>query len=286
MNSAFVKRLAVIGDPISHSLSPLMQNAALQQLGLPIIYEAIRVSGNELKNFVQKQSAELLGFNVTIPHKTAIIPWLGGLSQAAQRIGAVNTVVKENNQWVGHNTDGAGYLASLQEEGLSVKQQNITLLGAGGAARAIAVAIADHGAKSIHIANRTQENAKKLAETLASIFPSIIFSISELQGADFEARLEATDLLVNTTSVGLKGRGEFSDFPWSRLKASSQVSDIVYRPRFTQFLQKAQQNGHKIHSGEGMLVHQGALALTLWTGRKPDVTLMRKVLLNKLNEED
>ncbi len=276
------KQLAVIGDPISHSLSPLIQSAAIKKLRIPYEYKALRVRPKELRRFMKGKSGELAGFNVTIPHKEAIIPFLDRLAFEAKSIGAVNTVMNRNGELIGFNTDGAGYLLSLEKDKkFYPRGKRITLLGAGGAARAIAVVLGLNGAKSLVIANRTISRARRLARDLKKHLPQVPISSCGLKGKEFETALKNTQLLINTTMVGMGGTA-FEDFPWKRLNPKALVSDIVYRPQITPFLKSARKAGHPIHPGEGMLVYQGALALELWTGKQPDVRLMRRVMLKAL----
>lgn len=277
-----VQKLAVIGDPISHSLSPAMQNAAIEKLGAPYLYQAIRVRSQGLKAFVQGRARQLAGFNVTIPHKEAIVPLLTRLDKQAALIGAVNTVVNRDGKLIGFNTDGAGYLTSLEaDKKFSPRKKRIVLLGAGGAARALAVVLTMADAKAITIANRSPARAEHLARELALRMPPSQFIACAQQGKDFEAALKTCDLLINTTRVGLNGTA-FPDFPWEKLNKRALVSDIVYTPRMTPFLKAAKRREHEIHTGEGMLVFQGALAFEIWTGLKPDAKLMRRELLRRL----
>jgi shikimate 5-dehydrogenase len=275
-------RLAVIGDPVSHSLSPLFQNAALKKLGLNWEYRALRVRAVELRAFMAGPAKQLAGFNVTIPHKESILPMMDRLSFEAQVIGAVNTVVIRNGERIGFNTDGSGYLLSLQQEKkLNPKSRHVTLLGAGGAARAIASVLCLNRVKSLTLANRSIGRGEALAGQLRGRFPKIEIFSCELWSGEFEAALRRSQLLVNTTSVGLHGSA-FENFPYAKLKKGALVSDIVYNPRLTPFLKAAKKAGHPIHSGEGMLAQQGALSLELWTGKVPDVKLMMRVLRKEL----
>jgi shikimate dehydrogenase len=277
-----IKQLAVIGDPVSHSLSPTMQNAAIERLELPFRYRAIRVRPGELPAFLQGKARLLEGFNVTVPHKEAIVPLLDRLAFEAELIGAVNTVLRRDGQWLGFNTDGAGYLMSLQADAqFRVRGKRVVLLGAGGAARGIAVALVLAKARHVLVANRTPERAESLVRDLAFRLGKEQLTASPLEGKEFEKELNRADLLINTTRVGLGG-GSFENFPWKKLKRDSLVSDIVYIPRLTPFLKAARKAKHPIHTGEGMLVYQGALALEIWTGAKPDPKLMRRAILKKL----
>ncbi len=278
-----IKQLAVIGDPVSHSLSPAMQNAAIERLELPYRYRAIRVKPGELPAFLKGKATLLEGFNVTVPLKEAIVPLLDRLAYEAELIGAVNTVLRREGKWLGFNTDGAGYLMSLHADAkFGVRGKRVVLLGAGGAARGIAVALTLAKAGHVLIANRTPARAEALVQDLGFRLGKDRLSASPLEGNDFEKELKRADLLINTTRVGLGG-SSFENFPWKKLKKSALVSDIVYIPRITPFLKTAKKSGHRIHTGEGMLVFQGALAFEIWTGVQPDPKLMRRAILKKLN---
>ncbi len=279
------KLLAVIGDPVAHSLSPVMQNAALKKLKLPYEYIPLRIKPEQLKEFAQTKAKRLLGFNITIPHKETILPFLDRLTFEAKLIGAVNTVLQENGKLVGFNTDGSGYLMSLErEKKFNPRNRDIVMLGAGGAARAIATILLLNQARSLVIANRSIQRAQALAQELSSHFKKQKIFWCGLEGNELKKYLKRTHLLINATSVGLKGT-HFIDFPWKDLYRQALVSDIVYAPQpMTSFLKEAKKAGHKIHTGEGMLVYQGALALEIWTGKKPDAYLMRRVLLKELKK--
>jgi len=186
---------------------------------------------------------------------------------------------------IGFNTDGAGYLQSLSEQKkFRAKGKNILILGAGGAARALATVLSLDRAKSITIANRTLERAQALVESLSRQSRECRIKSCELKGSELKKALSRAQLLINTTSVGLYGT-EFSYFPWERLNPKALVSDIVYNPRITPFLKIAKRRGHAIHTGEWMLVYQGALAFEMWTGMRPDVKLMHRTLLKALNKK-
>jgi shikimate dehydrogenase len=267
--------LGLLGDPVSHSKSPVMMNAALAELKAPYAYLAFRVSPSALEEAVRGLRAlDVKGWNVTIPHKVAIMEHLDGLDETAREIGAVNTVVKREGKWIGYNTDGAGYLRSLQEQvSFEPAEQRVVLLGAGGAARAVGYALAAAGVSSITVANRTVAKAEELAHHLSRYTQTKAVAVN-----DCRKEIEAATLIVNTTSVGMVPRTEEMPIPGEWLNAHHLVSDLVYHPRMTALLQVAKANGATIHTGEGMLLHQAALALELWLGKKAPVEVMRKVL--------
>jgi shikimate dehydrogenase len=199
-------------------------------------------------------------------------------------IGAVNTVVRRGNRLLGFNTDGDGYLESLRVQAkFSCRGKKIVILGAGGAARGLAVALAQAGAAKIHLANRTASKAMRLSRMLHRHFLSVNFSSSNLMGAAFDRVLNQAQLVINTTKVGLN-HSTFEEFPWKKIRRSTLISDIVYNPLVTPWLREAKRRGHSIHSGEGMLVFQGALSFLLWTGHEPDTRLMHRVVLRALRK--
>ncbi|MDX1386226.1 MAG: shikimate dehydrogenase [bacterium] len=283
MMSPKKKILAVIGDPVAHSLSPQMHNAALRALRLPFVYTKIHVLPEELKKFFRVEVPKLEGFNSTLPHKEKLFPFMDWVAPKARLIGAINTVVRRGKRLLGFNTDGDGFLVSLhQEQGFSLEQKNVCILGAGAAARSLGVAMATAGARRIIFHNRTIERGAKLAKYLKGHFPKVAFSYTGLEGTPFHQSLSKSDLLVNTTSLGL-GQTNFGEFPWQHLPHGVLVSDIVYNPRMTPFLRSAKSQGFVIHTGEGMLVHQGALSFLLWTGRVPDTELMHRTVIKSLS---
>lgn len=258
-------RLGLIGFPLSHSLSPVMHQAALRELSLPGTYELLETPLELLSERLGQVRREFCGVNVTVPHKEHVIPHLDGLSPEARAIGAVNTVVNESGRLIGHNTDAAGFLRGLEEAGIEYRGKRVLILGAGGAARGIAFALKPHAAE-IWIRNRTPIRAMELAEEFGLMF------VPEFS---LEGAVRECDLLINTTSVGLKDP-DTSPLPEGLLPQSGVVVDIVYNPPVTKLLRDAQARGLRTLGGLPMLVWQGALAFELWTGREPDVSVMYK----------
>jgi shikimate dehydrogenase len=282
MNKKKKQKLAIIGDPVAHSVSPQMQNAALRALRLPFVYKKIHVRPRALSSFLKKRARTLAGFNVTLPHKEKLLTQLDWVSPQARLIGAVNTVVRRDRRLLGFNTDGDGYLDSLRiHANFSVRGKKIVILGAGGSARSLAVALAQAGANKILLANRTEAKSRRLSQNLARHFPKVRFTSSPLEGLIFQRDLQGSQLVINTTSVGLKN-STFKDFPWEKIRKKTLISDIVYNPLMTPLLREARRRGHPIHTGVGMLVQQGALSFLLWTGREPDVRIMHRVVLKAL----
>jgi shikimate dehydrogenase len=248
-----------------------MQNAALRKKKLPAVYLPFHVRPAELSSFVKwARKNKIAGLNVTIPHKESILKFLDAVSPEARAIGAVNTILRKGRKLIGHNTDGIGYLRSLREEvGFSPRGKKILVLGAGGSARALLHSFRKNGARKVYIANRTFQKGAKLAKKFGAV---------PLHLSDLSKILPEIDLVVNATSVGLKGT-RFKAFPFGSLKAKAIVSDLVYRPVLTPFLREAKKRKMRTHSGLGMLLHQGAESFRIWTGKKPDLKAMRKALL-------
>ncbi len=277
------KILGIFGCPISHSISPAMHNAAIKALGPDMIYIALEVKPSELKQAVGLiKEMGMVGVNITIPHKEAVIKLLDEISEDAKLIGAVNTIVNKNGRLIGHNTDGYGYLSSLKQElDFNPKGKNIVILGAGGAARGILAALAKKGAKAITVANRTLARAVSLVKTFKNKFPSVKFEAIGLDKNILKEYFHGANLLVNTTSVGMK-QSKALQTPLEALPKTAIVSDIVYNPLETMMLQQARKLRLTTHSGLGMLIHQGTLSFKLWTGLDAPVDVMRKAALKAL----
>ena len=265
---------ALIGDPVEHSMSPVMHNTAYTKLGLDYVYIPFHVKPEELAKAVEGLRAlNVRGFNVTIPHKVAVIPWLDGLDPLAEKIGAVNTVVNTDGELRGYNTDAKGFLKALLEHGIKPKGKKIVVLGAGGASRAITYIMAAKGAR-VTILNRQQE--LDWAEDIALLIRKDlgkevkVYELGQLADA-----IENTDLLVNATSVGMSPASEASPVPAQLLSKVPAVIDIVYNPLETRLLREAKAAGAKVIGGVDMLAWQGALAFEKWTGQTAPLDLMR-----------
>jgi len=282
--TAETRLVGLFGYPVSHSLSPAMHNAAFEALGLNLRYMAFPVPPERLADAVRALHAlSFRGVNVTIPHKVAIVPLLDDLDEEARAVGAVNTVIVEaDGRLLGTNTDGRGYVRSLVEEtGVDLAAQRVLILGAGGAARAVAVSLARCGASRIAIANRTPEKAVELAAHVAPYADAWAVPPERLADAVREATL-----LVNTTSVGMAPCVDETPLPPEWLHDGLLVSDLVYRPLKTRLLREAEARGLITHGGLGMLVYQGALAFERWTGRAAPVALMREAALRALGARE
>ncbi|MEX3744951.1 MULTISPECIES: shikimate dehydrogenase [Lysinibacillus] len=263
------KWFAVIGDPIEHSKSPAMHNAWFEEMSIDATYIPVHVSSENLESAVAGlKTLGASGWNITIPHKTAIIPYLDELDELAEKMGAVNTVVRtKEGKLKGYNTDGVGFVRSLEEAvGKSHKNKPVLLIGAGGAARGIAFAMQQQGYTNLTIANRTVANAQAIVDEMG-IGNAISLTEAEESLADF-------GILVQMTSAGL-ATGNFSmPFSLERLAKGAIVADIVYNPLMTPFLQAAEEKGATVVTGLGMFVHQGAIAFEHWLSEYPNTNSM------------
>lgn len=281
INSA-TKLYALIGDPVDHSLSPLMQNAAFQSLDLNCIYLAFRVEPSGLRQAVEgMKSLGVLGFNVTIPHKVPILRYLDEVDPHAADIGAVNTVTDRDGNLVGYNTDGAAALAVLNEEVANPSGRKVILLGAGGAAKSISYYIAPL-AKNLVIINRTKSTAADLARTLCTHFRTNSIVGEELTREVLRKELIDADILINATSLGMYPNIDEAPIDKNVFHPDMVVFDIVYNPPKTRLLREAEEAGARVINGIKMLVYQGALAFEIWTGRRPPIDVMLKTLIEAI----
>ena len=274
--------VGVIGWPVKHSLSPPMHNAAFAELGLEWAYVPLPVYPDHVSEAVRGLRA--LGFagaNVTVPHKQAVLAHLDDVSRAAQVIGAVNTIVVRDGSLYGDNTDASGFITSLREVDFDPAGTYCVLLGAGGAARAVAQGLADAGALQVCVYNRTLSRARDLCRDMAKFYSDVRFEPASL--GDLTAIGDDTDLVVNATSLGMWPDTETSPWPGEvPVPGHLTVCDVVYTPQETLFLTQARVVGAETVNGLGMLVHQGAAAFEMWTGRPAPVDTMRDACLKAL----
>lgn len=270
------KWFAVIGDPIAHSKSPFMHNAWFQEMGIDAAYIPIHVKSEHLKEAVS--ALKLLGasgWNVTVPHKEAIIAFLDEIDPMAVKMGAVNTVVRtKDGKLKGYNTDGAGFVHSLEEAVGKNREKKVLLIGAGGASRGIAFALKEYGYQQVDIANRTVSKAQAIIEELGE---GTSLSLDEA-----EKRLDQYGIVIQATSLGLSTGEKKLPFSLDRLQKETIVADIVYNPLMTPFLTEAEKRGAIIVTGLGMFVHQGAIAFHHWLGQYPDTENMMQKLMEQL----
>ena len=285
--SGKTKICALIGDPVEHTMSPVMHNAAYKKLGLDYVYVPFRVSPEQLAAAVDGLRAlNVCGFNVTIPHKVSIIPMLDGLDPLAEKVGAVNTVVNNDGELRGYNTDADGFLKAMLEREVEPAGKNVVVLGAGGAARAVTYVLADRGA-GLTILNRQEELdwAENIAELISEDFGKVV-RVLELRDEYLAEALQIADILVNATSVGMSPAGDESPVPAELLKDSLIVFDVVYNPINTRLLNEAKAAGAQTISGIDMLAWQGALAFEKWTGQAAPIDLMKKEAVKMLESHE
>jgi shikimate dehydrogenase len=271
----------VIGNPIEHTLSPTIQNAAFNRLKLDFVFLAFHVKADELENALRgMRGFGIHGLNVTMPHKNTVISHLDEVDSAVQFLGSANTILNKDGKLSGFNTDGVGALNALKENGVDVTEKKVLLLGAGGAAKAIAFSFAQE-AGSLCILNRAPEKAAVLSDALNHVFGTKImggaFSPSAVQ-----KNLQDTDILVNATSVGMHPHVDQSLVEPKWLKPDLAVMDIVYNPVETKLAKDAKAADAKVISGVEMLIYQGAASFKIWTGKSAPIEVMRKAALTKL----
>ena len=271
----------IVGDPIQHSLSPAMQNAAFDHAGLDFVYVAWRLPRGAARSGADAMKAlGIRGLNVTVPHKVDILPYLDSVDPRASRIGAVNTIVNDGGQLLGCNTDAVGFGQGIEAHGIHVQGLEVVVLGAGGAARAVVFWLLDSGAR-VTILNRDVERAASLAHDAALLVGGPVVH-DALTDASLESHVPRAALLVNTTSVGMHPLENVTPCPRRLLRRDLAVCDIVYTPRETELLRDAALCGAVTVDGVEMLVRQGANAFELWTGIRAPVELMREVVTREL----
>lgn len=279
------KLFGIFGCPLSHTLSPAMQEAAFEKAGLKAFYAVFELEPASFKKaFGKIRHFVLDGFNVTVPYKQTVIPFLDGLTPEAQAIGAVNTVFKKNGEWIGANTDVYGFLKSLQADAsFRPSGKTVLVFGAGGAARALLYGLADSGARQILISNRHRDRAEKLAKDFKKRFPKTSFRV--ILEKEIKQALEAANLVVNATSLGLNvSDSEVVKASWIPKAGSKKklFCDLIYHRPKTSFLKAAAQKGHSVLGGAGMLLYQGSRAFEYWTGKKAPVSIMQRTLQAQL----
>ena len=281
------KVCGIIGDPIEHTVSPQMHNAAFAKMGIDYLYIPFRVRKEGLGKAIEGMRAlNIRGLNVTIPHKVAVIPFLDELDPLAEKIGAVNTIVNEDGVLKGYNTDATGFLQALLERGTEPEGKNIVILGAGGASRAISFILAEGDAHLI-ILNRLLELdwAEELAHRLSQTFNQEVKAL-KLDEENLAMVLDWADILVNATSVGMSPNIDETPVPAQLLKPGLVVFDIVYNPIKTRLLREAEAAGAKTINGVDMLVWQGASSVEMWTGLREPIKLIREEAIKGLQKNE
>lgn len=277
--SGTTRVVALLGCPVSHSLSPAMHNAAFAAAGLDYCYVALEVRPEELGPALRGiRALNLAGINVTIPHKEAVIPLLDDITEEARAIGAVNTAANRDGRWIGTNTDAAGFRRLLELNGLYRKGIKAVMLGAGGAARA-GLYLLGQVAREVVVFNRTLLRAEELVRALAPYQGTGRWEALPLQREPLAAHLENADLLVNTTSVGMHPNDHESPLPDGiEIPAQCAVVDMIYAPPETRLLELAERSGARTVGGREMLLYQAVEAFGFWTGVEPDVQAMEQAL--------
>jgi shikimate dehydrogenase len=273
------KLCCLVGDPVEHSMSPAMQNAAFRELGLDWVYVALRVPKERLGDAVRGLRAMgFAGANVTIPHKREVMRFLDEVDPLARQIGAVNTIVNRNGRLAGYNTDGEGALKAIAGEGIRLKGKRAVILGAGGAAHAIASTLAKKaGLESLLILNIVEGEARELAARVQAGSKARVEGL-KLDRDTIAAAVAEADLVINATSVGMVPEPHDSLVPRGLLRKGLAVFDVVYNPLETRLVREAKAAGCKVVTGEKMLANQGAASFELWTGRKAPAKTMLSVL--------
>ena len=276
MISGKTRLLALIGQPVSHSLSPAMHNAAFIEDGLDFVYVCLDVDPESLPAAVRgAQALRLRGFNVTMPHKRAMVQLLDELDEGARISGAVNTVVIDDSVLRGYNTDGGGMVMACDEAGIELSGRSVVLLGAGGTAAAIAVAFVHAGVGELHIANRNVEHAAALRDKLhrTGMKKIAVHSLDAVEEA-----VPHAEVVVNTTPLGMK-EGDPMPVSSEYVREGRAFCDVVYRPGTqTPLVLLARERGVPVVAGDRMLLYQGVLAQKLWTGREPNVRAMDRAI--------
>lgn len=275
-----IKTYCIIGDPVQHSLSPLMQNAAFSALGIKSTYISFRVPSKDLKPSIESlKSIGIAGFNVTIPHKMSIMQYIDELDDTASKSNAVNTVINDTGKLIGYNTDIYGFIQPLYRRNIDFKGKKVLIIGAGGAAYAIVTALSyEKGIEEIRVVNRSSHNASKLVEHALKLGLNT-------HKEDFENLCKLalqSDLIINSTSIGLNN--ESSPIERNFINPNSIVYDIVYKPIDTDLIRKAKQVNAKVVYGYEMLIAQGAQAFKIWTGCDAPIDAMKKALFGIFGE--
>ena len=273
-NNTGLRTYCIIGDPVDHSLSPAMHNAAFKALNLNCVYIAFRVGKDELEaGLLSLRKTNIAGFNVTMPHKVAILSLLDEFDETCTKIGAVNTVNNENGRLKGYNTDIHGFIEPIKRRKISLKEKTVLLMGAGGAARAVVTALVEEDIMKIIIANRSLEKAKVLSDICKNSNVNCeLVSLDHVTKYTLDAHL-----IVNATPIGMKG--EDSLITAEHISSDSVVYDLVYRPMETGLIQSAEEAEATVIYGYEMLLEQGAKSFEIWMQMEAPRDVMKKMLV-------
>ena len=279
--------LAVIGDPIAHSLSPQVHGAALDALQVPYTYQKVQVKKGELPDFLDYVRAQKIdGFNLTMPHKVDILPYLTDIDAAAKRFGAVNTVRVRDGNLYGYNTDAEGYTVALKNAGYQFKDSSVLILGAGGVVRTLALQAAFQGAKEIRILNRTEAKAEEICDLVSAKVP-VAISAGSLEMRELCKGCENSDILINATPLGMHGvENDFHDLSFLEyLHKQALVSDLIYNPEVTTLLAKAKERSLATLNGLGMLIFQALLADRIYLDDMFDMDPVYEMVAAKIRDD-
>lgn len=279
--SGSTRLISILGNPVKHSKSPYMHNNSFEKLDLDFVYMAFEIEeGNVEKGVEAMRTLNAKGFNITMPYKEEVMEFLDEIDREAEIIGSVNTVLNDGGKLIGYNTDGKGFVKSLQEKGVNFKDEKIVIIGAGGAARAIAVQLALDSAKEIVIANRTIENAKTISDIINKNVPKVKSRSIVLDEKKLKEELKDAKILINTTSIGMNKTIDKSVIEDSDILHNDLfVADIIYDPPKTKLLSQSENIGCKTMNGLDMLVYQGAIAFKIWT----DIDMPKSVIDDMLH---
>lgn len=281
MTSSGSKLVAIIGDPVEHSLSPAMHNAAFEALDLDYVYMALRVPSGALKGAISTARVlKMAGMNVTHPHKINILSLLDKLDKSAELVGAVNTVKNNRGKLIGYNTDGAGAVRALESEAGKLAGRRILLLGAGGAARAVAFSLVKEGAE-LNIANRTASRTNELKAAIKRSLGTNVGLIN-LNRKELSEAIKNTDIVINATTIGMRPDVNRTLLTADMMHKGLIVNDIVYEPLQTRLLTEAKKAGARTVTGLGMLIHQAALSFEIWTGKRAPIKVMKAAAKREL----
>ena len=279
--SGRTKICGIIGNPVKHTLSPIMHNAAFKKLNLDFTYVAFKVEENMLQKSIEGVRAlRIHGLNVTIPYKESIIQFLDGIDPNAKDIGAVNTILNKSGKLIGFNTDGIGAVKAIEGNKIDLREKRIVLLGAGGSARAIAYHVSQVAEKVV-ILNRTKERAKRLAESI-KFHSNVVWN--QLSKEVIQKQLIDADILINATSIGLSPSSNESLVDPKFLNSELCVFDIVYNSIGTKLIRDARRVGAKTIDGIDMLIYQGAMAFTIWTGVEAPIKVMKDAIIQEISK--
>ncbi|MEM2960942.1 MAG: shikimate dehydrogenase [Candidatus Bathyarchaeia archaeon] len=283
--SGRTKVCAVIGYPVEHSLSPVIQNAAFQYRGLDYVYVAFNVQPERLNEAIMGiRGLGIYGLNVTMPHKTIVMQYMDEINESARRVGSVNTILNAGGKLIGYTTDGIGALNALRDSGVDPSGKKVVVLGAGGASRSISFTLANI-VRELVILNRTVEKSERLVnDIIEALGAGVNVRADRLDDEALERELKDSDILINATSLGMKPNDAKTPVKLELLHSNLTVFDIVYEPLETRLLREARSVGAKTVDGLSMLIHQGAASFEIWTGVKAPIEIMKKAALSKMKE--